>query len=320
MYVTARRFRLRNLFAVLTGSAVVLGVSAKFPHEPLIAALQHTPILLIGTAVLAVLPLICINLLCVLFQRCTRSRCERIAIQGPLNIGAPQRILLQVGETEAPAVLLGAVLAVTSTCVIALFWPVLREAGLSAAIATSRGMTQGWSALSAIPKQLTDSSFLWRLSRWELFSIFRWWLFYGALATAWLAIIRPLRNRFNFESQSQCYCRLLAFGPWLVVLEVAFVVGVWTKFAFIVPEPSSIFPVGIFSWSLWHWDCWRDADWINRGFVPSFVVSTIFFRYVLRWKWLPAVTGAACSAPVTLLLSIAWSVGYLNWGVAKFFQ
>ena len=101
-------------------------------------------------------------------------------------------------------------------------------------------------------------------------------------------------------------------APWLIVLEVAFLIGVWIESPNTVPEPSTGFVVGIFSWDLWHWDCWLDRGWLIRGALPTFIAGFVFFASVLRWWRVASVIAALVLVPVALLLSVACTVAYQN--------
>ena len=189
--------------------------------------------------------------------------------------------------------------------------------GADRCLALSNGMSRGWVTLGRIPNLMIDDSFLRQKSGWEMFSIIRWWLLYGAIAIAWLAIRLPLGRRWKIESARECLSRFLAFGPWLVVLDIAFLVGIWTRFANSSPNQARCFPMA----SLLGISGTGIVGVVRTGLfaalVPSLLVSSLFFRWVLRWSWFPAVAAAACLVPATLLWSIAWSVAYLNWVATK---
>lgn len=145
--------------------------------------------------------------------------------------------------------------------------------------------------------------------RWELWSLCRWWLLFGGATATWTLIVVPFQSdRRTFISN--LYARLLAFAPWLIVLEIIFLFGVWAGGSNVVPEPSTGFVVGIFEWDLWHWDCWRDPTWLKRGGLVSLGVGYLFCRTVLRWWRLPSIIFAVSLIPISIWLSIATTVGY----------
>lgn len=79
-----------------------------------------------------------------------------------------------------------------------------------------------------------------------------------------------------------------------------------------VPEPSTLFVEGIFSWDRWHWDCWRGVVWVFRGFIPVLATATVFFRAVFGWPIPVSLAAAALSVPAALTLSVAWEVLYMT--------
>lgn len=296
------RFGLRGIFATTTALAVVLAVAVQIPSAAFQQAIRTAPYLFVFSALLALIPLTCVSLVgvaisCVL--PAARLSPER---GGRFLLWAPHRFVWQFGKTEPPTWTVSLIIAFTCTVVTSLLWALLRELGLTVSLTLSEGLSAGKHEFQLIPL------FRGRLTQWEFYAILRWWCFFGLLTAVWLVVAWPLRYRWNLEPMSACVRRLLAFAPWLVVLEIAFLIGIWTRSANVVPEPSTLFAEGIFSWNLWHWDCWKGADWINRGMVPTFAIATLFYSYALRWRWAPAIAAAACSVPLALMLSVAWSL------------
>src|SRR5262245_47135200 len=302
------QFGLGASLTTVTALAILFGICVRIPRPTLVHALRTAPTLLLCSTLFAFLPLTCINLMCVAVSRLLRH--NRDGDRLGLRVWAPHRLLWQAAGSAAPSFGIAMLIAFSCTVVLSLLWPFMREFGLGLALMMFHGVSQGLPILAEIPKLMSDGKFVWRLFRWEFFSLMRWWILFGSLATLWVAVTWPLRKRFNFDSAAQCFSRLLAFAPWLVVIETAFLVGVWTNSPNTVPEPSTHFVEGVFSWDLWHWDCWQGAVWMSRGFIPTLVVMALFFRSVLRWPWLFAGASAACSIPLALLLSVAWSVLY----------
>jgi len=155
-----------------------------------------------------------------------------------------------------------------------------------------------------------EPGYWYRSWHWEVWAVSRWWLLFGGLTLTWIVASLPVRQWLQPESAWQTLRRLLAFAPWLIMLEVAFLIGVWVEGEPTVPEPSTGFVVGIFSWDLWHWDSWLDRGWLLRGALPTLFAGTFFFRYVLRWPWWAAALAATFLIPPALLLSIACMVAY----------
>lgn len=138
----------------------------------------------------------------------------------------------------------------------------------------------------------------------------RWWLLFGTITLLWVAVSLPLKRWLKIGSTLGILARFLAFAPWFIVLEVAFLIGVWINSPNTVPEPSTGFVVGIFSWDLWHWDCWLDRGWLIRGALPTSLAGTVFFAGVVQWRWPFAFFAAMLLVPVALMMSVACTVAY----------
>ena len=304
------QFGLGPSLVTVTALAILFAVCVRIPRPTLLQTLRTAPTLVAFSTLFALVPLTCINLVCVAVSHLLPGRNRDAVATLGLRVIAPHRLLWQAAGSTAPSLGIAMLMAFACTLVLSLLWSFMREFGLGVALMLSDGFSPGLQILAEIPKLMSDGAFVWRLFRWEFFSLLRWWILLGSLVTLWVAVAWPIRKRYNFESASQCYSRLFAFAPWLVVIETAFLVGVWTHRDIVVPEPSTGFVEGVFSWNLWHWDCWHGVVWINRGFIPTLAIATLFFRNVLRWSWPSAVASAACTIPVALLLSVAWSVLY----------
>lgn len=186
-------------------------------------------------------------------------------------------------------------------------WPLVREAGLIIALLKTDGLDVP-RYVSRLWLEATHSLAFWqRLWKWEAWSLARWWLLFSALTLAWVAATGVFSR-----SRAQAVPRLLAFAPWIVLLELAMLVGVWLQQSNVVPEPSTGFVVGIFNWGLWHWDAWLDRFWLVRTTVPWLVIGTLFFRQVLGWRWKWSAMATVLLLPVAIWLSIATSVAYSN--------
>jgi hypothetical protein len=128
-----------------------------------------------------------------------------------------------------------------------------------------------------------------RTGAWEAWSITRWWLLFGALS-----MFAPNRR----------LCRLMLFAPWITVLEILFLAGVWFVFDSVVPEPSTLF-TGFGELSLW-----ADAGqriWLVRSLLPTMLAGTIFFRAIIGWRLRSALLAGIALAPVGLILSVVWT-------------
>ncbi len=303
MQASGNRFALRQLFLLLSIGAIISAVLAQVPGRSLLSALQSAPILIVGTLLLAGIPIGIVNLACVLIQWAINGN----ASQRPLRAWAPHRLLLQAVGAEPPTWMMTVSIAVASMVVTAALWGLLRELGSSVAVGLSQGWTRGMNVFDA--KIMTDGAFQTRMFRWEVFSLTRWWLLFSLLTVVGLAIAL-VRRRTSTLEPAAIVRRLLAFGPWMVLLETAMLVGVWTTDPQVVPEPSTGFVEGIFGWDKWHWDCWRASVWINRGLIATIVVGYVFCWKVLRWRWPAALAAAVCIMPAALMMSVAWTVLY----------
>ncbi len=302
------RFGLRDVLTMLTALAVVLCVCAQIPRPILYEAASNAPALIFFAALFALVPLACINLVVSAGAWFLASIEKGGSGSSGLRWWAPHRLLSQSAAAEPPSLPMAAFIAMASTSMVSLLWPLLRELGLGVAIWFSFGNSQAWRLFEGLPQLLTDTSYLRRLITWELWSVLRWWLLFGTCTAVWAAIRWTLRWRWPLASAPNYGRRLLAFAPWIVVLEIAFLIGVWIVSPLTVPEPSTGFVEGIFSWDRWHWDCWKGKFWIVRGLVPLLIVGPVFFRQVLGWRWSYAAAGAACLVPPALALSVAWTV------------
>ena len=326
------QFSLRAVLAVVTGVAVVLAVAARWPRPVAFAAFMTS---------LVIAPLLIAATLRLVVGRISKAESgKRKAEGGGLwALRVSRKMLRDLGLVhgeEELSVARGVVVAASSMLVLIGLWPVLREVGLQLAVATS-GVE--WftleTAIDSLYDTLRSSRYWLRLWQWEAWSVGRWWMLFGAMATVWLVAQRiadwPSRAKAESgkpkadgdeakaesgkpkaEGTATVFARLLAFAPWIMVLEILFLIGVWVSSPQTVPEPSTGFVVGIFTWDLWHWDCWKDREWLIRGAAPTFVVGAVFFRQVLRWPWIVAAIAAVGLIPVALMWSIACTVAWQN--------
>jgi len=190
--------------------------------------------------------------------------------------------------------------AISAATVLA--WPLIREVGLWVTAFFVWPSSTWWRCITtwgisvlATPSRWTD---VWL---WEAWSLARWWLLFASL-TALLpsgrrAASAPTRRKGAWQGT----CRLLLFAPWLLVLEVGFLIGVWIESPMTVPEPSTIFV------TLWSWTEWLDRTWLIRGTVPAFGVGFVYFRYVLGWRRTASVLASIVFIPAALIVSVIWS-------------
>jgi len=305
------QFSLRGLVICVFVLSIVFAFASQFPRQSLFA-LYMTLLLLI--------PLVIVALIRAVFARLgiiadDRLRSAASAQHGPIA-RALVRPLCWLGlwqSKAAPSLLASLATAIISTITLIGLWPLLREIGLTLALFAWQPMAVNYTwanAGSSMSEAFSSGGYWQRLWQWEAWSVGRWWLLFGIVLLVWLAVSTPLRRWFRTESVASAVARFLDFAPWIIVLELAFLIGVWIESPNTVPEPSTGFVVGIFSWDLWHWDCWLNRGWLIRGAFPTLVAGAVFFAGVLRWRWPVAVVAALVLIPIAILLSIASTVAY----------
>jgi hypothetical protein len=139
------------------------------------------------------------------------------------------------------------------------------------------------------------SWFRWRTyGGWEAWSVLRWWLLFAGLSETFLPLGQPAPARWR---------RLMLFAPWIAVLEIGYLVGVWAANPMVVPEPNTLFA----RWPFLPVDVLTNRYWLVRGVVPTLAVGLVFARAVLGWRWPWAAVLAACLVPVALVYSAVWT-------------
>jgi hypothetical protein len=223
--------------------------------------------------------------------------------------------LVRADASKSPSLRDALLIAALYSLTLVGLWPALREIGLQISMSTFH--SGGWTLTSAwqsFAEAIASGGYWLRLIKWETWSLGRWWLLFGLLTLLVLDLSQLESRLFSRTGWRlpvvETIARWLAFAPWLVALEMAFLIGVWIRSPNTVPEPSTGFVVGIFNWSLWHWDAWLDRGWLVRGAVPTIIVASVFFVQVTRWHWWEALLAAILLVPVALLLSIATTVAY----------
>jgi hypothetical protein len=61
---------------------------------------------------------------------------------------------------------------------------------------------------------------------------------------------------------------------------------------------------------LWHWGCWLNRDWLILGAAPTWVVGSVFFAGVLRWRLWAEMAAAVVLILIAILRWVAWTVVY----------
>jgi hypothetical protein len=281
------QFSLRGVLLAVFTLSILLAIAVQFPRPSAFAA---------SMSLLLLVPLLLVAALC-----------------GPLIRPWPLQLLRLCAAKQSPPLATSGVVALASTLVLIGLWPVLREAGCSFSLLSLQPIAfTREDAYSSMVEAFSSGGYWLRLWKWEAWAVGRWWLLFGGLTLGWLAAALPFRQQLNLEPPSSMLARLLAFAPWLIVLEVCFLIGIWVSTPNVVPEPSTGFVVGIFSWQLWHWDCWLNREWLVRGALPSLAAGCVFFAGVLRWRWPAALLAAILLIPIALWLSVACTVAYQN--------
>lgn len=270
--------------------------------------------------VLMLVPLVVAAALRALIVRLWKIPCNKLHEETRAGHGSitkalvllPRRLGLCPRE-NGPSLIAGLATGIISTVTLVGLWPAIREIGLMMSPTSTQSVSETWqNALQGVPVAFSRIRYWPRLWKWEIWSLGRWWLMFGVIVLSWLAISLPCNRGQYIHRTSRTLARFLAFAPWFIVLELAFLIGVWIESPNTVPEPSTIFVVGIFSWDLWHWDCWLDRGWLIRGAIPTFIAGVVFFAAVFRWWWVLSAIAAIILVPVALLLSVACTVAYQN--------
>jgi hypothetical protein len=303
------QFRLRALFVLLLAFAVLFALFAQFPRQSafgfLMCDLLAFPLVVAAVVRSAILRIVCRR------DPAALADVARSDTRIGHRVVAVVRFLGLSQSAESPCVVRSFTIAVVSTLAVIGLWPLIREIGLYMALVRVLSTGEIWEfAKSEAQHTWVRSGYWLALWRWESWALARWWLLFAAIAVLWLAVSAPFKARPQSKQLWDTIRRLFAFAPWLTFLEVTFLIGVWLQDARVVPEPSTGFVVGVFSWDLWHWDCWLDREWLIRGALPTFAAGTVFFHGVLRWHWVSAAIGGIALVPIALMLSIASTVLY----------
>lgn len=214
----------------------------------------------------------------------------------------PRRALSVARSPAAVRWRWAAVFAATSAILLILLWPVLRVGLMGVSIGVHETAARGLRFFTSSLPRFGSLAGWTRLWRWELISASRWWVFFGAITGA-----LALRTAGPF-ARAALVKRFLLFAPWIAVLEIGYLAGVWVDEYNVVPEPSTIFITN------WRWDAWLRGVWLTRGVLPSFAVLLVYLRAVARWGWPASLAAAAALTPVVINLSVFWSWLYLRIG------
>ena len=303
------QFSLRAMLFFVLVVSIVFKIASRFPRQSTFT---------LSMTFLLLFPLVIVGVLRAPFVRFGTIAKHRCPPDGPIAsmLLRSLRFLGLWQPEDAPSLVAGLTTALISTLALVGLWPLIREIGLNLSLATLQPMGYGpytWGDATRSMMEIFPTARYWvRVWQWEAWALGRWWLLFGIIVLAWLAVSVPFKRWLKIDRASSTLARFLAFAPWFIVLEVAFLIGVWIESPATVAEPSTGFVVGIFSWDLWHWNCWLDRGWLIRGALPTFVTAGVFFVGVLRWRWPHAVVAALILVPIALILSVACTVAYQN--------
>jgi hypothetical protein len=200
--------------------------------------------------------------------------------------------------------------ALITTLATVLLWPVLKESGLFIAGVIGGNPTNSLSEWFWF--QATELGFWFRWKTycgWEAWSIVRWWLLFAVLAAA---LQRGTADGID-KSRRLWPRRVMLFAPWIVLLEIGHLIGVWLVEPNVVPEPNTMFA----SWPAPILTLMTSRLWLARAVVPTFVAGLIFARAVLGWRWRGSILLALVLVPTGILLSIAWSLLFMYGGLLE---
>jgi hypothetical protein len=200
--------------------------------------------------------------------------------------------------------------ALITTLATVLLWPVLKEGGLFIAGVIGGNPTNSISAWFRFQAGELGHWFRWKTyCGWEAWSIMRWWLLFAVLAAA-----LQRRATADIDRPHRLWLRrLMLFAPWIVLLELGHLIGVWLVEPNVVPEPNTMFA----SWPAPILTMMTSQLWLTRAVVPTFVAGLIFARGTLSWRWRDSILLALALVPTGILLSIAWSLLFIYGGLLE---
>ena len=190
------------------------------------------------------------------------------------------------------------------TILLIAIWPIIKEFGLVMSYLISTGGGEPGSGIWQQFWRDVTWPFRWRTyCGWEAWSCARWWLLFALLALG-LPSALPREQRFR---------RLMLFAPWIALLELGYLVGVWFANPSVVPEPNTLFATSEMPASA----VFTSPYWLARGVIPTLAVGMVFGRAVLGWRWPASVTLALLLVPVALLYSAFWTVLFMDSGLLE---
>jgi hypothetical protein len=298
------QFGLRSIFLAITGMAVLLLVDRTLPGAAAMFFLWWAFVAAFWTlAGLATVPIWLVAM-----PRHGETRSTRLtgAMRTPFEV-------LRGNTPNWASTTSLLCMAMAYSALLALTWRVWKFVGLEVATSISPEIEPqlAWDWTSCF-QRISLSAPYW-LPIWPAWDQLRWWLLFGTLAII-VAVWHDARHAA--QPGGMVRRRFLAFVPWIAVLELGYLCGVWVDDPFIVPEISTI----------WGYDLDEPLEpltsrlWLARGVLPTLVVAFVFFRQVVHagWKW--AILFSIALVPAALVLSALWDRWFTDLGLQRVYD
>jgi hypothetical protein len=286
------QFSLRFLLAFVLGWAAILALAIQFPQQTIFAAAIATMMLVplvVSAGIFSLLkPVLCPR------KAETVSDLTSRPAAAPRLLRSAGRFLGLWPEDHDPPLRFAILRAGVTTLVLIGFWPIIDWL----AHQTQYTVITHAPIRQTRDRILQSSDILIRhgwpgvwIHVWkrELVQVSKWWLLLGGIAVSWSIVSRTVARRRLTSPQSGVFSCLLAFAPWLIVLEVG------------------LLGAGILSWKLWFgyvWLKYLNFSLVVHAAIPLFLVGLAFFRSVLRLRWIASLIGAVCFVPLAEFVSL----------------
>jgi hypothetical protein len=182
-----------------------------------------------------------------------------------------------------------------------LIWGPLREViQVVQVYIRDRGSTTVAELVELLRRELPRFRMRWLIpSIWLAWAQVRWLTLFALLALA----LPGGRGTTQRSRASRRLLGVLLMTPWFLLLDVLCSMTIWAAVGSCVPEPNSMFLLS-FTESEHYPELAR--IWLVRLIVPLPLVSAIFFRGVLGWRWWTALLAGVALIPLAALLWMAW--------------
>jgi len=180
-------------------------------------------------------------------------------------------------------------------------WGPLREVIMAVEVyVRDRGATTVAELVELLRRELPRFRIRWLIpSLWLAWAQIRWLTLF-----ALLALVLP--GTRGTPQRSRAARRLLGvvlMTPWFLLLDLLCSMTIWAAVGSCVPEPNSMFLLSMAEPK----DMPELARiWFVRLIVPLPLVSAIFFRGVLGWRWWIAILAGVALIPIAALLWMTW--------------